>query len=112
MLNGLGDMMNMLGNMKNVHKMAKNMQKEMGRIRVESEVGGGAVKVTADGNGNIISIKIDPDMDDIKAIEGLMVNGVNDALKKAKESAAKSFTENNNLNIPPGMENILKNMMG
>ena len=112
MLNGLGDMMNMLGNMKNVHKMAKTMQKEMGKIRVESEVGGGAVKVIASGNGNITSIKIDPDMDDIKALEGFITNGVNDALKKAKESAAKSFSENNNLNIPPGMEGMLKNLMG
>lgn len=83
-----GNMNNM---MKQVQKMQKDMEKvqaELGVKEVEASVGGGAVVVTANGNKEVISIKIKPevvDSDDVEMLEDLVLTAVNQALKSADD---------------------------
>ena len=65
-------------------------QSELADRTLEATAGGGKVKVTATGAGDIVSIKIDPqvvDPEDVDFLEGLVLTAVKQALSDAKELA-------------------------
>ena len=71
-------------------------QKELGKMRVEAESGDGAVKVTASGRQQILSIKISPDAIDSNKpdkLEKLVLAAVTEALDKSKKLADKHLGE-------------------
>lgn len=79
--------------MKEAQKMAAELSKAQAEIaeqHVEGSAGGGAVKVVATGNMNIVSVTLDPDLladlepDDIEMIGDTVTAAVNDALEKAR----------------------------
>jgi len=79
--------------MKEAQKMAADMQKaqaEVAEQRVEGSAGGGAVKVVATGDMNIVSVTLDPALledlepDDVEMIGDTITAAVNDALEKAR----------------------------
>jgi DNA-binding YbaB/EbfC family protein len=79
----------------NVMKQAQKMQKQMMEIQeelanrtVEATVGGGVVSVVANGQQQIISINIDPevvDPADVEMLQDLILAAVNEAYRKAQE---------------------------
>jgi len=74
-------------------KMAE-MQAELARKTVESSVGGGMVKVIANGRQEVLSIKIDPevvDPEDVEMLEDLILSAVNDALRRAQEMVSEEM---------------------
>ncbi len=78
-------------------QQVQQMQAEMARVQeelatetVESSAGGGAVKVTANGAGEIARIEIAPeaiDPDDPELLADMIVGAVNEALRSANELA-------------------------
>ena len=74
-------------------QQAAQMQEQMARMQQEAEqetarssVGGGLVKVTANGAGAVLSIEISPDAidpSDPEALGDLVLAGVNEALRSA-----------------------------
>ena len=83
--------MNMNNLMKQAQKMQKRMvemQEEMTNRTVEASVGGGMVAAVANGSGELVSIKISPevvDPDDIEMLEDLIVAAVSEAHHKSQE---------------------------
>jgi DNA-binding YbaB/EbfC family protein len=81
--------------MKEAQRVAADMQAaqaELAEAEVEGSAGGGAVKVVATGDQQIVSITIDPgvfdgepDSDDIEMLGDTVTAAVNDALTKARE---------------------------
>lgn len=74
----------------------EEIQSELKKMRVEAVTGGGLVKVVADGQQNILEIKIDPELlksGDIKLLEDLIVSAVNEARKKAMNLATAEMTK-------------------
>jgi hypothetical protein len=72
-------------------KLAK-AQQELANITVEASSGGGAVKVTINGQQQIQQIKISPEAinpDDVEMLEDLILAAVNEAIAKSQELAAK-----------------------
>jgi nucleoid-associated protein EbfC len=79
----------------NIMKQAQKMQKQMMEIQeelanrsVEASVGGGVVVVTANGQQQILSIRIEPevvDPNDVDMLQDLILAAVNEALRKAQE---------------------------
>ena len=72
-------------------KLAK-AQQELSNTTVEVSSGGGAVKVTIDGQQNIQSVKISPEVinpDDVELLEDLVLTAVREAIAKSQELAAK-----------------------
>jgi nucleoid-associated protein EbfC len=68
-------------------EMAK-AQEELATETVEASVGGGMVTVTANGAGEILSVRIKPeaiDPDDPETLEDLVLAGVNEALRNAQD---------------------------
>ena len=72
-------------------KLAK-AQEELGKTTLEASSGGGAVKVTINGQQEIQSIKISPeviDPNDVELLEDLVLTAVSEALAKSQELAAE-----------------------
>src|SRR4051795_10107176 len=76
-------------------KQAAKMQQQMTQIqsdlaarKVEASSGGGAIKVVATCDGNLASIKIDPQTlnpNDAQLLEDMIIVAVNQALAQAKQ---------------------------
>jgi hypothetical protein len=87
--------------MKEAQKMAVEMQRlqaELAEEEFEGSAGGGAVKVVATGDQQVVSIRIDPgifddqpDSDDIEMLGDTVTAAVNDALTKAREAQAEAL---------------------
>ena len=82
-----------MGNLQKMLKQAKEMQekikKELEVMRVEGTSGGGMVEIVMDGNKNIISIKIDPEVvnkEDVEMLQDLISAAFNDAAGKVDEN--------------------------
>ena len=73
------------------NKMMK-IQDELARETVEVEVGGGVVRVVMNGQQQLQSAMIDPevvDPEDVDVLQDLIVQAVNDALTRSQELAAQ-----------------------
>ncbi|MAP86993.1 MAG: YbaB/EbfC family nucleoid-associated protein [Candidatus Poribacteria bacterium] len=84
-------MMNMNNLMKQAQKMQKRMleiQEDLANRTVETTVGGGMVTAVANGQQELVSITISPDVvdpNDVEMLEDLIVAAVNEARNKAQE---------------------------
>ena len=82
------DMNKMLQQVQQMQAEMAKAQEELANETVEASVGGGIVTVTANGAGEIVSVKIKPeaiDPDDPETLEDLVLAGVNEALRNAQE---------------------------
>lgn len=99
----------MQGMLKQVQKMQEEMQRvqgELGGKTVSEEAGGGMIKATANGNKEIISIEIDPQVitpDEKEILEDLVVAAVNKALESANKMAEEEMAKVTKGMLPPGM---------
>jgi len=69
-------------------------QQELSNLTLEASSGGGVVKVTIDGQQNIQSVKISPEVinpDDVELLEDLVLTAVREAIAKSQEAAAQSL---------------------
>jgi len=86
---GMGNLGNMGNIMKQAQKMmeqAKKTEQELAATRVEGSSGGGMVKVSATGIGEILEVTIDPqvvDPEDVEMLQDLVVTAVREAQEKA-----------------------------
>ena len=93
-----------------IMKQAQKMQAQMAKIQdelasenVEGSAGGGMVTVTANGQGDIVLVRIEPEVagDDVEMLEDLVLAAVNEALRKSKELANSRMGQvAGNLGIP------------
>lgn len=94
MFGNLGNLMGMLGNMNKLAKEYKNIMAQLKDKRVEGSAGGDQVVATANGLGEVIGIKIAPDLvkaGDVGVIEELTLSAVHAAVEKAKEVAQQQM---------------------
>ena len=64
------------------------LKEEVGKKKVEASAGGGMVVVEANGNQELVSIKIDREVinpEDAQMLEDLVLAATNEALRKSKE---------------------------
>jgi nucleoid-associated protein EbfC len=69
-------------------------QEELANVTLEVSSGGGAVKVTVDGQQKIKSIKISKEVvnpEDVEMLEDLVLTAVSEAIAKSQEAAAKQL---------------------
>ncbi len=69
-------------------------QEDLANLTVEASSGGGAVKVTMDGQQHIKSVKISPDVvnkEDVQMLEDLVLTAVKEAQVLAQDAAAKKM---------------------
>ena len=82
------DMNKMLRQVQEMQAQMAKAQEELANETVEATVGGGMVRVTATGAGEIVGIKIAPDAidpSDPEMLEDLVLAAVNEALRNAQD---------------------------
>jgi DNA-binding YbaB/EbfC family protein len=100
--------MKLPGNMQNMMKQAQQMQQklqeEIAQIRVEATAGGGMVTVKMDGQKNVLSVKIDPEVaGDVEMLQDMVMAAFNEAHKKVEtESQQKMGGMLGGMGLPPG----------
>jgi DNA-binding YbaB/EbfC family protein len=70
-----------------MQQQVQRMQDEAAQETAQSSVGGGLVKVTANGAGDVLAIEISPDAidpNDSEALADLVLAGVNEALRSER----------------------------
>ena len=80
------DMNKLMQQAAQMQEQVQQMQEEAANEVAEASVGGGMVKVTANGAGQVLSIEISPDAidpSDAEALADLVLAGVNEALRSA-----------------------------
>ena len=86
--------MNINQMMKQAQQMQERLQKQMADMRVEATAGGGMVTVVVNGNKQIQSLKIDPEVvskEDVDMLQDLILAAINDANRKADEQLSQQM---------------------
>jgi nucleoid-associated protein EbfC len=96
---------NMQQMMRQAQQMQEKMQQEIAQIRVEASAGGGMVTVHMDGQKNLLSVKIDPEVaSDVEMLQDLVVAAANEAVKKVDDQIkSKMGGMLGGMGLPPGM---------
>lgn len=69
-------------------------QKELASLTVQGESGGGMVKVEIDGEGQVLSVRIDPELvkkGDVEMLEELVAAAFNNAAEKLEPEIYERF---------------------
>jgi hypothetical protein len=90
--------MNPFGNpkqlMKQLQQAQERIQKEIQALEIEATSGGGMVKVVMDGQKNVKSLKIDPEVvskDDVEMLQDLVTAAINEAARKVDEAVQEKI---------------------
>lgn len=102
--------MNIQKMMKQVQDMQSQMQKsqaQLGTQIFESTVAGGKIVVTANGHGDIQSLKIAKevvDPEDVDMLQDLILSAVQQVQKKVKDTQAAEMSKmTGGMGLPPGL---------
>ncbi|MBX7209583.1 MAG: YbaB/EbfC family nucleoid-associated protein [Verrucomicrobiaceae bacterium] len=102
--------MNIQKMMKQVQQMQAQMQKtqaELADRSVDAAVAGGRVSVTANGHGDITSIKIAKevvDPEDVDTLQDLVLSAIQQVQEKVKQQAADEMGKvTGGMGLPPGL---------
>jgi DNA-binding YbaB/EbfC family protein len=96
MLGNLGQIAHLLKNAGQIKENMKGLQERLAAARYVGEAGGGQVRATVDGKGELVEIKFDPatvQTGDIELLEDLVCASVRDAVTKSREGVQKEMQE-------------------
>jgi len=104
----MADFLNMMKKAQEMQAKMQQMQAELGNLVVEGQSGGGLVKVSLSGKGELKGLKIDPSLirpEDAEMIEDLIIAAHADAKSKAEVEMNSRMQEvTAGLPLPPGMK--------
>jgi nucleoid-associated protein EbfC len=97
-----GNMQNM---MRQAQQMQEKMQQEIAAIRVEATAGGGMITVAMDGQKNLLSIKIDPEVaGDVEMLQDMVLAACGEAVKQVEaQIQSKTGAMLGGMGLPPGL---------
>ncbi len=102
------DIMGMMSKVKEMQERMGQVQEELQALECEGQSGGGLVKVTLNGKGEMRGVSIDPSLlkpDEAEILEDLIVAASQDAKSKTETIAQEKLAEvTGGLPIPPGMK--------
>lgn len=104
--------------MKNINQMMKqaqqlqqkmaDMQERLAQVEMDGAAGGGLVKVTVSGKGEMKRVSLDPsivDPKDVEVLEDLIIAAFNDAKSKVETHMAEEMAKvTGGMNLPAGMK--------
>ena len=91
--------------MQKAQQMQERLQQEIAQIKVEASAGGGMISVTMDGQKNLLSVKIDPEVaGDVEMLQDMVLAAHSEALKKVEDEIKQKMGGMlGGLGLPPGM---------
>ena len=104
-MKNLGQMMKQIQGMQS---QMTEMQAGLERLEMSGQAGGGMVKVTLSGKGEMRAVKIDPKLlepSEVEVLEDLILAATKDAKSKVDEHVAAEMARlTGGLPLPPGMK--------
>jgi nucleoid-associated protein EbfC len=101
---GAGGMAQLMKQANQMQLKMKKLQEELAQKTYDGSSGGGAVKVTVNGDNQIKAIDIQDDVfksGDKEMLQDMLLTAANDALKTAKDTSAKEMEKiTGGMNIP------------
>lgn len=94
MFGNLGQIASLLKNAGQIKENMKLAGERLKAARFVGEAGGGQVRATVDGRGELVSVKLEPGAvqgGDVEMLEDLLVAAVNDAIRRSREGAQKEL---------------------
>jgi nucleoid-associated protein EbfC len=102
------DLMGMMKQVKDMQERMQTMQAELADMEIEGQSGGGLVKVTLNGKGEMRGLKIDPSLlkpDEAEIVEDLIIAAAQDARAKSEQQMQDKMSEvTGGLPLPPGLK--------
>ncbi len=102
------DLMGLMKQAGQIQARMKQVQEELALLEVDGQSGGGLVKVTLDGKGEVKRVRIDPSLakaDEVEILEDLIVAAAADAKSKADAALQSKMAEvTGGLPLPPGLK--------
>ncbi len=102
------DLMGMMKQVKDMQERMQKMQAELQETEVEGHSGGGLVKITLNGKGDVRRVSIDPTLlkpEEAEILEDLIVAAAQDAKSKVEAMMQEKMAEaTGGLPLPPGMK--------
>ena len=101
--------MKLPGNMQQIMRQAQQaqekMQQEIAQIRVDATAGGGMITVQMDGQKNLLSVKIDPEVaGDVEMLQDMIVAACSEAVKKVDAQTQQKMSSTlGGMGLPPGL---------
>ena len=96
---------NMQQMMRQAQQMQEKMQQDIAQIKVTATAGGGMVTVTMDGQKNLLSIKIDPEVaGDVEMLQDMVLAACGEAMKQVEaQIQSKMGGMLGGMGLPPGL---------
>lgn len=102
------DLMGMMKQVGQVQARVQQMQEELAALEIDGQSGGGLVKVTLSGKGEVKKVRIDPSLakaDEVEILEDLIVAAAGDAKAKLDTKLQEKMQEvAGGLPLPPGLK--------
>ena len=102
------DLFGMMKQAQQLQERMQQLQEELGAMELAGQSGGGLVRVTMTGKGELRGVKIDPSLmkpDESEIVEDLVIAAVADAKGKVEaQMQAKMQDITGGLPLPPGMK--------
>jgi hypothetical protein len=104
--------------LRQIQQMQQDMQlaqEELAQARVDATVGGGVVKATVTGSGQLVAISIDPgvvDPEDVETLEDLVLAAVTEANRQAQELQQQKLGTATSALDASGLGNALGGLLG
>ena len=102
------DLFGMMKQAQQIQERMQRIQEELAALEVGGESGGGLVRVTLNGKGEMKAVRIDPSLmkpEEAEIVEDLIVAAVADAKGKVEEQMQGRMQElTGGLPLPPGLK--------
>ena len=103
----MGDFTNLISQAKKMQEKMKETQENLKKIEVEGLAGGGSIKVTMNGEGDLKKMFIDNKLlsESKEILEDLIVAAHNDAKLKLKQKTSEEISKvTGGIDLPPGFK--------
>jgi len=102
------DLMGMMSKVREMQTRMQKVQEELEALSIEGSSGGGLVRVTLTGKGDMRKVTIDPSLmnpDEVEIVEDLILAATQDAKTKVEATLQEKMQAvTGGLPIPPGMK--------
>jgi hypothetical protein len=91
--------------MRQAQQLQEKMQQDIAQIRVTATAGGGMVTVVMDGQKNLLSVKIDPEVaGDVEMLQDMVLAACGEAVKQVEaQIQQKTAGLLGGMGLPPGL---------
>jgi len=104
-MRGLGDLRSLMQQAQKLQAELAERKRKLAQARLEAASGGGMVRAVVTGEGELVGLKLAPQVvaeGDVEMLEDLVLAAVKEAQAKARELARKEMSDLAG-GLPPGM---------